>query len=175
MTKKGGPARHNKGVRYIPDKEQKCLTEDQARHIYKKVEMDKVINVEAMKQEMEDNKRTRNKLNDEDTTEAYAYQMVILNKVYKDDIKTEQMIHWSILSDLIKYIDRSLDVAPSLTVKSLDYRQHKRLHNSLKTDKDLTVDIEFEGDNLKEEYFDKYDCIYTEISQATRFDESTGR
>ena len=53
--------------------------------------------------------------------------MVILNKVYKDDIKTEQMIHWSILSDLIKYIDRSLDMVPSMTVKPLDYRQHKKI------------------------------------------------
>ena len=35
------------------------------------------------------------------------------------------------------------------------------------------MDIEFEGDRLKEEYFDKYDGIYTKISQATRFDEST--
>ena len=94
--------------------------------------------------------------------------MVILNKVYKDDIKTEQMIHWSILGDLIKYIDQSLDMAPSLTVKPLDYRRYKRVNNSLK--KDLTVDIEFEGDRLKEEYFEKYDGIYTEISQVTTFD-----
>ena len=116
---------------------------------------------------------TRNKLNEEDTTEANLYQTVILNKVYKGDIKTEEMIHWSLLSDLIKYIDKSLDMAPSLNVKPLDYRQHKRLYNSLKTDKDQTVDTEFEDDRLKEEYFDKFDGIYTEISQATRFDEST--
>ena len=43
----------------------------------------------------------------------------------------------------------------------------------MKTDKGLTVDIEFEGDKLKEEYFDRYDGIYAEISQVTRFDEST--
>ena len=116
---------------------------------------------------------TRNRLNEEDTTETNPYEMVILNKVYKDYIKTEQMIHWSILSDLIKYIDGSLDMAPSLTVKPLDYRQHKRLYHNLKTVKGLTVGIEFEGDKLKEEYFDRYDSIYTEISQATRFDEST--
>ena len=126
-----------------------------------------------MKQEIEDDKMTRNRLHEEDTTEANPYQTVILNKVYKDDIKTEQMIHWSILSDLIKCIDGSLDMAPSLTVKPLDYRQHKKLCNSLNTDKDLTVDIEFEGEKLKEEYFDKYDGIHTEISQVTRFDEST--
>ena len=98
---------------------------------------------------------------------------MILNKVYKDDIKTEKMIHWSILSDLIKYIDGSLDMAPSLTVKPLGYRQHKRLYHSLKTDKGLTVDIGFEGDKMKKEYFDRYDGINAEISQATRFDEST--
>ena len=115
LTKKGGPIRHNKGVRYTPDKEQKCVTEDQARHIYKKAEADKIINIETMKQEIEDDKMTR--LNEEDTTEANPYQTVILNKVHKDDIKTEQIVHWSILSDLISYIDGSLDMAPSLIVK----------------------------------------------------------
>ena len=126
-----------------------------------------------MKQEIKDDKMTKNRLNEEDTSETNSYQMVVLNKVYKDDIKTEQIIHWSILSDLIKYIDGNLDMAPSLTMKPLDYRQHKRLYHSLKTDNGLTVDIEFEGDKLKEEYFDGYDGIYAEISQATRFDEST--
>ena len=94
LTKKGGPARNDKSVR--------CLTEDQARHVYKKVEMYKVINAETMKQEIENDKMTRNRLYEEDTTETNPYQMVILNTVYKDNIKTEQMIHWSIHSDLIK-------------------------------------------------------------------------
>ena len=48
MTEKGGPVRHDKSVRYIPDKEQRCLTKDQARQVYKKVETDKVINVDTM-------------------------------------------------------------------------------------------------------------------------------
>ena len=62
---------------------------------------------------------------------------------------------------------------PSLTAKPLDYRQHRRLYHSLKTDKDFTTDVAFEGDKLKDEYFDTYEGIYAEISQATRFDEST--
>ena len=62
LTKKVGAVRHNKSVRYKPDKEQRCLTEDQARHIYKKVETDKAINVETMKQEIENNEMTRNRL-----------------------------------------------------------------------------------------------------------------
>ena len=58
-------------------------------------------------------------------------------------------------------------MVPSLTVKLLDYRQHKRLYHSSNTGRDLTADVEFEGDKLKDEYFDKYEGIYAEISQAT--------
>ena len=47
------------------------------------------------------------------------------------------------------------------------------MYHSLKTDKGLTVDIEFQGDKLKEECFNGYDGIYIEISQVTRFGEST--
>ena len=115
----------------------------------------------------------RNRLKEEENTEANPYQMAILNKVSRDEIKTEQMIYWSILSDLIKYIDGSSDMIPSLAVKPLDYWQHKRLYNSLETDKDLKIDVIFECDIVKHEYFDKYDGIYVEISQATRFAEST--
>ena len=62
--------------------------------------------------------------------------MPILNKKSKDDTKTEQMIDWSILSDRIKDVDRSfcLSITPSLTIRPLDGKRHKRLYNSLKTD-----------------------------------------
>ena len=155
----------------------KCLTEDQARHIYKKVEADMIINIETMKQEIEDDRVTRNRLKEEeeDENESNPYQMGILNKTSRDDTKIEQMINWSILCDLIKYIDGSScsDIVPSLTVKPLDYRKHKRLCNSLKTDKDLTSDVIFEGDKVKDVYFDKYDGIYAETLQVTGFNEST--
>ena len=47
------------------------------------------------------------------------------------------------------------------------------LYHILKIDKDLTSEVIFEGDKVKEEYFDRYNGIHAEISQATRFDEST--
>ena len=71
----------------------KCLTEDQARLIYKKVETDNTINIETMKQDIEDDKMERNKLKEEDTNRTNSYQVVMLNKINKDDIKTEQMIY----------------------------------------------------------------------------------
>ena len=109
--------------------------------------MDKIINTETMKQEIEDNKVTRNRLKEEEyDTESNPYQMATLNKTFRNDIRTEHMINWSILSDVIKYTDGSScsDMIPSLTVKPLDYKQHKRLYNNLKTDKDLTSDVIFE-------------------------------
>ena len=160
----------------MPDREKKCLTEDQARHIYKKVEMDKSFSIETITLEIEDGKMTRNRFKEEeDENDSNPSQMAILNKKSKDNTKIEQMINWSIFSDLIKYVDRSScsDVIPSLTVKPLDDRKNKRLYNSLKIDENLTADIIFQEDRVRDAYLHKYDGIHAEISQATRFNEST--
>ena len=123
-----------------------------------------------MKQELEDDRVTRSRFKEEeeDKIEYNPYQMAILNKTPREDTKIEQMINWSILSDLIKYVDGSscLDTIPSLTVRPLDQGKHQRLYNSLKNDEDLTSDVIFEGDRVKDVYFDKYDSIYVEMSQA---------
>ena len=47
-AKKRGGVRFNDKIMYIPDREKKCLTEDQVRHIYKKVEVNKLINIDTM-------------------------------------------------------------------------------------------------------------------------------
>ena len=48
--------------------------------------MDKIINIETMKQEIEDDKVTRNRhKEEEDETESNPYQMAILNKTSRDD------------------------------------------------------------------------------------------
>ena len=49
LKKKGGLVRFDKNVKYISDKEEKCWTEYQARHVHKKVEMEGIINTETMK------------------------------------------------------------------------------------------------------------------------------
>ena len=65
------------------------------------------------------------------------YQNVVLNKVYREDTKTTQMEHWSILSDMVKYIqhDKDPDTFQDLTVKALDYRNHKILYDRLKSER----------------------------------------
>ena len=56
----------------------------------------------------------------------------MLNNIYKDEIKTAQMEFWSILSDDFKYFKHDEKTAHILDVKTLDYRQHKKLYNKLK-------------------------------------------
>ena len=54
--------------------------------------------------------------------ESNPYQKVLLNNVYKDEIKTAQMENWSILNDNVKYIrhDEGSKTTYDLDVKTLD-------------------------------------------------------
>ena len=78
-SKIGGP------VKYIKDKETICLTNDQARHIYKKLESEDIVNVDTIKQEIEANKLGSNNTNGDETN---PYNKIITNKVEKEKIIT---------------------------------------------------------------------------------------
>ena len=52
--------------------------------------------------------------------------MVVLNNVYKDEMKTMQMELWSILTGNVKYIEHDEKSVHNLDVETLDYRQHKQ-------------------------------------------------
>ena len=174
--KEGAEVRFSDKIAYIPDREKKFLTEDQTRHIYKMIEMDKPVNIHTIKKEIEDDRMIRDKSKEEENeSELNPFQMAILNKKSKDDAKTEQMINWSIFSDRIKYVDGSFcsSITPSLTIQLLDDKRYKRLYNSLKTDETLIPDIIFDEDKIRDTYLDEYDGIQAEISQVTKFDEST--
>ena len=138
--------------------------------------MDDPVNIHTLKQEIEDDRMIRHKSGEEENeSELNPYQMAILNKKSKDDAKTEQMSNWSIFSDRIKYVDGSFcsSITPCLTIRLLNDKRHKRLYNSLKTDETLIPDIIFDKDRIRDTYLDKYDGIQEEISQVTKFDEST--
>ena len=167
-SKKSGP------VRYVKDRTAVCLTEEQVRYIYKKVELGSEINVDTMKQEIDNENLTAMKTEEE---EINPYQRVVLNNVYKDESKTVQMEYWSVLSDNVKYVqyDEELKTACDLDVKTLDYKHHKKLYNNLKGGGRQTLDMEF-GDNLdllKTSYLDMYEGVHADIVYSARDDESS--
>ena len=80
-------------ARYIQNSDAICLTEDQTRYVYKKVEQGNSINTETMKQEIEQEKLAEIETDKEHDN---PYSKLILNKVYWDENKMTQMENWSI-------------------------------------------------------------------------------
>ena len=71
------------------------MTKDNAKHIYEMVEMNKQVNIHAVKQYIKDDSKIRVRSEEvEIYSDINPYRMAILNRRPKDDMKTEQMINW---------------------------------------------------------------------------------
>ena len=88
-----------------------CLSEKQANYIYKKVDGGKVINMNTVKNEMEQ---------DLDREDDSPYKRVILNKVFKDKDKTPEMENWSIFSDNVRFVQHDEKTPCKLNFNTLD-------------------------------------------------------
>ena len=72
----------------IKDREAVFLMEDQAKYIYKKVETENIVNVDSIKQEIEEDKLEKM---DDTHGKINPYHEIITNKVEKDNIIISQM------------------------------------------------------------------------------------
>ena len=124
-TKIGGP------VKYIKENVAICLTNDQATHIYKKVESESIVNVDTIKQEIEAEKLHSDNL-DED--KVNPYHEIIMNKVEKENIITSQIEKWSILSNIVNYVqyDRHPRNFYDLDIKTIDQKSYKKIYDKYK-------------------------------------------
>ena len=168
--KKGGKVRFSEEVTYIPNREKMCLTRDQATQICEEVEKNELINIQITSQGIKNERKVKRgqvKEEDIDTIEN-PYQKAITNVNNKEENKIEQMINWSIFSDKIRYVDSSINETPKLTIRPLGEKKHRRLFNTLEI-----LEMIFVENKVKEAYFDRYEGVQSEISQVTRFDEST--
>ena len=59
--KKGGQVRFSEKVTYIPNREEMCLTKDQAKQIYKEIEKNEPIDIQIVSQGIKDESKVRNK------------------------------------------------------------------------------------------------------------------
>ena len=142
------------------------MTKEQARHICKEVESESIINVDTIKQEIEDDKLSKDK---ED--EVNLYHKIVVNNIDKDNIHTSPMEHRSMFSNVVNYVqyDRNPKNFHELNAKALDQKNHKKMYDKLKDDERQTLDIDF-GDNpdkLKTEYLDMYEGVQSEVLQST--------
>ena len=166
-TKIGGP------VKYAQDKKVMCLTKEQTTHIYKKIEPKSVLNMDTIKQELEEDKLSGDNIGDK----VNPYHNVILNNKYKDNNNTSQMEQLPILSNVVNYVqyNRNPKNFGELNVKVLDQKYHKKMNETLKDDERQTVEIDFGNnpDKLRREYSGMYEGVQLEVLNTTRFDESS--
>ena len=86
-------------ARDIKDKETICLTNDQARHVYKKIESGSVTNVDTIRQNIDQVVDKR----DDANGEIKPYHEIIVNKVERHGTIISQMEEWSIVSNEVNY------------------------------------------------------------------------
>ena len=81
------------------------LTRDQMRYIYKKVETGEIINMNMIQQEIEQEKQL-GKI-DDTSGETNPYRELIVNNAEKIEPLMTQMEQWSILSNVLNYVQHS--------------------------------------------------------------------
>ena len=150
-------------VTYVQNKENICLTERQADHVYKAMKKGNMINTKTMISEM---------TQDQDDN---PYKSVVLNNVYKEPDKSPEMQSWSIFSNNVRYVQHDQLTSQDLDTDTLDYHEHKGVYFQMKNEKGETLDIDFGlyPDVTKARYLDVYEDIYAEMVYASKFDESS--
>ena len=89
-------------VRYAKDRKYICFTIDQVRYIYKKVEQEGIVNIEPIKQKMEDERLNKDNLYNKE--EVNTYQNIIINEFNRENIIAWQMEQWSIPRYVANYV-----------------------------------------------------------------------
>ena len=147
------------------------LTREQTDYIYKKIETGEIINAYTIEQEI----KQEEQLNRTDDTngETNPYCKLIVNNEEKIEPLMTQMEQWSILSNILNYIQhgRFHTMKQMLDVKAINKYKHKPDTEGGKEFRKL----DFDSTPLKicEEYLDIYEGIQSEIVSATRFNENS--
>ena len=127
-----------------------------------------MINTEMLQQELE-HKKQLNKI-DDTSGETNPYRELIANNTEKIEPLLAQMEQWSILSNMLNYIqyDRHPRNYHSLGISAVNKNNN---HSDLKEER-VMIEIDF-GPTLKllkKEYLHVYEGIQSEIVNTTRFD-----
>ena len=140
------------------------------KHIYDKVETGEEVRIRKLVQQ---------NISDSPKQETFANNINQYEKALLSDRNMRrsnaQMDQWLILSDNIVYVkSKDSDIMNGIDIKSIDYREHKRIYRKMGKEGGERTDIDF-GESpevMKSRYMDVYDNIYAEVVMTSRFDEN---
>ena len=149
---------------------EQCLTKEQTRQIYDKIELGEKVKIRKLDQHNVPNSPKWVTF----TNDVNQYEKALMNgrNIRRSNAEMEQ---WSILSDNIVYVrSEDSDITNGIDIKLIDYREHKRMYRKMGKEGGERLDIDF-GESLeimKSKYMDVYDDIYAEVVVTGRFDEN---
>ena len=116
-----------------------CLTKDQTKHIYDKVETEEEVRIRKLAQQnIADSLKQETFVND-----INQYEKALLSDRNKRR-SNSQMEQWSILSDNIVYVkSEDSDIMNGIDIKPIDYREHKRIYRRMGKEGGERIDIDF--------------------------------
>ena len=147
------------------------LTREQTNYMYKMIETGEMINTDTIQREMEQEEQL-SKI-DDTSGETNPYSELIVNNAEKVEPLMTQMEQWSILRNVLNYVQHGKfhSIGHTLDIRAVNKYKHK-----LNTEGDREFrELNFGTTPLKlhKEYMDVYEGIQPEIVCATRFDENS--
>ena len=133
------------------------------------VETGGMINADTVQQEIKQEKQLSR--TDDDSGEVNPYRELVVNNAEKGEMPKTQMELWSMLSNLLNYVQHSKFnfMNHSLSVKPVN-----RYKTKSEEDRELgKVDFSAISQGLQEEYLDEYEGIQSDIVSLSRFDENS--
>ena len=146
----------------------------QTDFIYKKVELGSLINKNMIKEELDaDIELDRI---DDNSGDKNPYKELIINNACKIENALPQMEQWSILCNIINYIQysknpqnfHSMTIRPVKFNRAVKDTKGRNVNESL-----LEVNLVDILDRSKEKYLDRYEGVKPEIVDTTRFDKNS--
>ena len=128
------------------------LTREQANYIYKKVETEEVINTDTIQQEMEQEEQL-NRI-DDTNGKSNPYQELIINNAERVDPLMTQMEQWSILSNILNYVQHGKYYISNHTLDVKMVNKHKDKLDTRKGEESIKLDFNDTLLKLCEEYLD---------------------
>ena len=151
-------------------KSEACLTKDQAKHVYDKIESGDVFKIRKTMQQS--NVKLPKQVKERKDVNQCEKVLLSDRNVIKNNSQMEQ---WSILSDNIVYVrSEDNDIMNGIDIKMIDYRDHKRMYKKMNKEEGEWLNIDF-GESLeimRNKYMDVYDEVYAEVVTTSKFDEN---
>ena len=113
---------------------------------------------------------------DDTSGDENPYRELIVNNASKTETILSQMEQWSILSNVINYVqyDKHPKNFHPMSVRPINKMKNKTKEKRKEKEKPmLEIDFRDASDRLKEEYLDRYKGVKSEILNTTRFDENS--